>query len=436
MKNLLLYTFLLLHLPMLAQLQFNNLPEVLKYADSNDIAIQSGRIGQQIANLEKKEAKAGMLPYANVSLGYNDNIKLQPQLIPSQIFDPQAPEGSFEELTFGTRYNYSWGTQAQWDILNFQKLFAAQTATVAERNSSVALEVTRYNIYNLIAGTYYSILLTQESIQIYQENVKISDSIFRNAEEKYQKGIISEAEFSRAEINKRQNRMNLDLALNNLEQFYVELQSQLNTNQPVSIADTPEQFVLENTQIENTHPEILLQEAEVEKYKALLKQQKALRLPSLSLVYQNTRSWATDDFMNFSNGFDLQQQFFGAQISISLIGLPNRVKTRKSKVELELQELELENTILESQKADELLHLQLNQASAQLEETRKIMDLQGQVDNHAENQYEAGIMSLDQRLDIYEDLLAAQDRYLQSLASHTLAKYKIYIRQLDFQPKS
>mgnify|MGYP000013507887 CR=1 FL=1 len=69
MKNLLLTTLLLLHLPMLAQLQFNSLPEVLKYADSNDIAIQSGRIGQQIANLEKKEAKAGMLPYANVSLG-------------------------------------------------------------------------------------------------------------------------------------------------------------------------------------------------------------------------------------------------------------------------------------------------------------------------------------------------------------------------------
>ena len=157
MKNLLLTTLLLLHLPMLAQLQFNNLPEVLKYADSNDIAIQSGRIGQQIANLEKKEAKAGMLPYANVSLGYNDNIKLQPQLIPSQIFDPQAPEGSFEELTFGTRYNYSWGTQAQWDILNFQKLFAAQTAAVAERNSSVALEVTRYNIYNLIVNGFWDI---------------------------------------------------------------------------------------------------------------------------------------------------------------------------------------------------------------------------------------------------------------------------------------
>ena len=47
----------------------------------------------------------------------------------------------------------------------------------------------------------------------------------------------------------------------------------------------------------------------------------------------------------------------------------------------------------------------------------------------AANQNESGMISLDQRLDKYDDLLAVQNSYLQSLAEYTLAQYKIYIRQ-------
>jgi outer membrane protein len=52
---------------------------------------------------------------------------------------------------------------------------------------------------------------------------------------------------------------------------------------------------------------------------------------------------------------------------------------------------------------------------------------------HAENKYNSGITSLNERLDSYEDLLNAQNAYLQSLASYTLAKYKLNIRQIDLK---
>ncbi len=130
MKSWIFPVLLLWGLPAMAQIQFNSFDEVLKYADAHAVAIKSAVVGEQIAVSEKKEAWSALRPSANLSLGYNDNITLQPTLVPAQIFNPGAPDDAFEELTFGTKYVYSLGAQIQWDALNFQKWFALQTANL------------------------------------------------------------------------------------------------------------------------------------------------------------------------------------------------------------------------------------------------------------------------------------------------------------------
>lgn len=437
MKNGLLLTLVIWTCPLMAQIQFSSLEEVFRYADARAISIQSATIGEQIAMSEKKEVKSQLLPSTNTSLGYNDNITLQPTLVPAQMFNPSAEEGTFEELTFGTKFTYSSSLQAQWDILNFQKIFAVQTANIEIEKSKLNTELSRFNTYNQLASTYYSVLLAQESIQIYEENVQLSQSIFDHAKEKYQNGLISIADLNAAEIKLLQNQKSLKQLNNNLEQFYVQLQSQLNTNETLIITDTPESFVLVNTDFNTVHPEIRFKEAEVQQYSSILKQSKAARLPSLSLVYQKSTSWATDGFMDFSNANQLPQQSFGVQISMSgLFNSGKKQKINQSRAQLQIQELQLENIILVKKKEDNLLQLELERTTDQLAENKKILRLQKENDVHAENKYRGGIMSLDQRLDKYDDLLAVQDSYLQSLASFTLAQYKVYIRQIDFQPQS
>jgi outer membrane protein len=434
MKNCLIIAFLLGSFPVLAQIQFNSFEQVLNYADNHGVAIQSAALSEQIALSEKKESKFDLLPSLNVSTGYNDNITLQPTLVPAQFLNPAAPEDAFEELTFGTKYLYSATIQAQWDVLNFQKIFALQTADIDLEANKINTEVNRYNIYHQLASTYYSILLTQESIQIYEENVEVAEAIFKSSKEKFKKGLLNEAELNMAEIQTLQNQRSLSLAENNLEQFYIQLQSQLNTNEQITVLDTPEKFILATTEINGMHPEVLLQEAEVKKFESIVEQTKALRYPSLSLFYQNNNNWATNDFFDFSNANALPQQLLGVQISVSGLFSPaKKQKINQSKLNLELQQMKLANTQLVKQKEDDLLQLQFQQTSEQLAENRKILDLQMENDTHAESRYQGGIISLDQRLDKYGDLLAAQDAYLQSLAAFTLAQYKIYIRQIDFQ---
>lgn len=437
MKNWIFSVLLLCGDPAMAQIQFNSIKEVLNYADAHAVALKSAAIGEQIAVSEKKAARSALLPALNLSLGYNDNITLQPTLVPAQIFNPAAPEGAFQELTFGTKYIYSRGMQIQWDALNFKKFFDLRTADFEIEKSRTITELNRFNTYQLLASTYYSILLTQESIKIYEKNIRVAQSIYELAQDKFQRGIISKPELNRAEINLIQNQRTLDLANSNLEKLYIQFQSQLNTKELIVVADSPETFVLLETGIQSRHPEIIMQEAEVRKSESILKQTTALRLPSLSLSYQNNQNWATNDFLDFSNANNLPQQVFGVKLSMTgLLSGSTRQKVSQSKSALQLQQLQLDNLMLLKGKEDESLQIQLKEASEQLAEQKKVLELQAENDVHAENRFDGGIISLDQRLDQSDDLLAAQNYYLQSLADYTLAQYKLYIRQKNFESKS
>ena len=417
-----------------AQIQFQSFQDVLKYADEHAIQIQSAVIGEQIASANKKDAKSYLYPTVNASAGYNNNLTLQPTLVPEQFFNPNATEGSFRELTFGQQHVYSTGIQAQWDILNFQKIFASETTGIVTEQSEINTQKSKFNTYNLLASTYYSILLTQEAIVIYEENLKVSEAIYNSTNEKFEKGIVSEDALNSAKIKQLQNRNTLQQALSNRSKFYTQLQSQLNTNQQITISDTPQNFRLTSTNFETIHPEITWQEMEVDKQKSLLKEKKALVLPNLSLNYQYNTSWATDGFTDFSNANELPQQYIGAKLNIPIFsGFSSQSKIKKSKLELQQQELQLENTKLVTQNEDDLLLLDVNQFEEELAENTKIMVLRQKNDVHAENKYNSGITSLNERLDSYEDLLNAQNTYLQSLASYTLAKYKLYIRQIDLK---
>lgn len=415
-----------------AQIQFKSFQEVLNYADENSITIQNAIINEHVASARKKDAKSFIYPSVSAVTSYNNNITLQPTLVPAEFLNPNAPSGTFEEFTFGKQHVYSAGVQAQWNILNFQKLFASQTANILAKQSILNTQKSKFNTYNVLASTYYSILLTQEAITIYKENLKVSEAIYSNTEEKFKNGIVSEEVLNSAEIKQLENKKRLNQARSNLSRFYTQLQSQLNTSQQITISDAPENFNLNNN-VQTIHPEISWQQMEVAKNKSSLKEKKALLLPNISFNYQYNYSWATDDFTNFSDANELPQQSLGIQLNIPVFnGLSYRQKIKQSQLELEQQKLLLKNTKLEKQKEDELLLLDIKQYAEELTDNQNILELMQKNDVHAENQYQNGIISLDNRLNTYEDLLKAQDNYLQSLAAFTLAKYKIYIRQIDF----
>ncbi|TWP29866.1 TolC family protein [Apibacter muscae] len=419
----------------IGQVQFKSLKEVFNYADANAYEIKDAEIQQNITKSKKIQSQSSLYPNISFGSGYNDNLTLMSTLIPAKIFNPNASEGTFEKMTFGKQHTYNIGLQAQWDILNFQKIFAAKAAGIQEESGLIQTEKIRYNLYNQLASTYYSILLAQKSIDIYNKNVEVSTKLLGNAKEKFNKGLISELELNKAKIQQLQNFKNLQNTKDNLQQLQVQLQSQLNLGEDIDINGDIEEALINNTDITTENPEILWQKSQIKAFEYNVKQGKALYYPLLSLQYQYTYNWATDGFLNFSNVSHLPSQVLGFKLSVPLFtGFNNKQSLNEMKLKLQQQKMKLDNLQLVKSKEDENFKLQYEQALNNLNRDKEILDLQEKNDLHYERRYENGIISLDDRLDKYNDLLTAQFNYLNSLADYSIAQYQVFIRQMNYQP--
>lgn len=416
-----------------AQLQFDSFDQLMSYADEHSVSIKASMIQNDIQNNKLKESKAYMYPNIASQYGFTDFLDIQPTLIPSSSFDQIAPDDAWRKVRFGKEYYYSIGFHANWDILNFQKKFAAQTSKIEAEATKANIDRTKYNTYNQLASVYYSIILNQESIKIYEENVKVFSDLLQIAQDRYDSGIISESDLNRAKIQDLENRKVLDSANSSLDQLYAQLQSQLNTNEEIQIIENAEFLGTDILDFSNTHPEIRFQEIETGVYESQLKQAKSARYPVISFQYQKGFNWAGEEFMNFSNLSNLSYQMVGFKINMQLFdGFARKSRIKSAEQLLDIQKLEFESTKLNIQKQDEILRMQYNQSIENLEKSQQILDLQTSNDHHSENKYNSGIIGLDQRLDNYEDLLDAQSRYLQNLSDFILAQYKVNLRKINF----
>lgn len=429
MKKIIALLFFLSVSAAKAQVTFGSLQEVFDYADKNAVSIRKARIDEQISHSQSQAARTSLLPSVNASAAFNDNITLQPTLVPAALFNPAAPEGTFNEYTFGRRYIYNTGVQASWNVLDFQKWFEIQTAGAREKASQAATVKIKYDTYNQLAQLYYSILLTEKYILIGRENVQATGSICETTQDKFRQGIFAEENFNRANMQLIQAASDLRNREYSLSQLYNQLQAELNIPGSVRLTEqlvtrpAPDLISLKQ------HPDVLLQETQLALAEAQLRQVKTAGYPSLTIGYQYNYNWATDRMFDFTSTNTLPQQFLAVKLSIPVFnGFAVREKTRQSKLTLNQEQILLENRNLSAAKEDEILHLQYRQAEEQLQAQQEILSLQQSNDRHTANRYQSGIIGADERLDKFGDLLSAQSRYMQSLSDYYISYYKIHIR--------
>ncbi|WP_449399057.1 TolC family protein [Chryseobacterium wanjuense] len=417
----------------MGQVQFGSLQEVLAYADKNAISIQSALHQQQIATVKNKASKTALMPTVNASAGFNDNITIQPTLVPANLFNPAAPEGTFNEYTFGRRYIYNAGAQANWDVINFQKWFDIKISQAALQLNQANTINTKYQVYNQLAQTYFSILLTEKYLTISEENIVAADNIYRIAKDKYDKGIFTEENLNRSKIQLVQAKQQVSSLESSLEQLYNQLQSQLNIDEPLVLKDElldKEMGTGDALAITTSHPEVLVQEAQVQLSEKQLTQTKSLQYPTLTMGYQYNYNWATDKMTDFSGANNLPQQFWGMKLSVPLFnGFNIKSKIKQSKIQLEQEQMVLESKKLIAKKDDDNLKIQYSQSVEDFRKQEEVLQLQYKNDTHSKNRYDSGIIGLDERLDKFKDLLEVQNQYMQSLSNQYISYYKLYIRK-------
>lgn len=418
----------------MGQVQFGSLQEVLDYADKNAIAIQSALQQEQIAAVKSKASRTALLPAVNASAGFNDNITIQPTLVPARLFNPAAPEGTFNEYTFGRKYIYNAGIQANWDVIDFQKWFDVAISEAALQWSKANTVNAKFQVYNQLAQTYFSILLTEKYLTISQENTVTAATIHRIAKDKYDAGIFTEENLNRSKIQLVRAQQQVSSLAASLQQLYNQLGAQLHIDGSIVLQEELSDSVMDaGTALVLTapHPEVLVQEAQVKLSEKQSAQAKSLRYPTLAMGYQYHYNWATDQMADFSGANTLPQQFWGLKLSIPVFnGFSIRSKSSQSNIQLEQEQMMLDSKRITAKKEDENLNIQFRQAIEDFGKQDEVLRLQYENDTHSANRYGSGIMGLDERLDQFRELLEVQNQYIQSLSNQYISYYKIYIRTL------
>ena len=81
---------------------------------------------------------------------------------------------------------------------------------------------------------------------------------------------------------------------------------------------------------------------------------------------------------------------------------------------------------------DENIRLNYQKALAVLNKTENVMKLSFDNYKHIAYRYEAGIVSLDERLSAFKDYIDYQNQYLNSLSDMLVQLYQVKIRQQSF----
>ncbi|NLR65554.1 TolC family protein [Chitinophaga varians] len=417
-----------------AQLRFASLQDIWAYAEQHNIQLKSAHLNGLIAGINIKQAYGAMLPVVTATGGYTDNIKIQPTLIPEKLLRPNVPDGVFTEATFGRRFIYNGGIFAQFDILNIQDWYAIRRARLNDAISRFNIANVKMGLYQQLADTYYACMLLTEAERLSRENLKTTTAIYELADNKFHEGVISEATINTVLINREKAGKSLDAATQHRQLQLNNLQLLLNVSDSIVLTGNPDEGTLTDAEDSfPTDPAIKLSDARMQLSENELRNARAALAPTLSAIYQYNLQLSTSEFLKSKDGNTMPQQYWGLRLTAPLFAGKTRLyNIQKAKIDYDIQQKEHHHTRLQSDINNKNLLLAYKASLKTYEKAKNILALYQSNDAHATRKFNEGIISLDERLKSYSDLIINQNEYLQNMSDYFIQQYLLKIRQTNF----
>ena len=416
-----------------AQKSFSSLQEVWSYADTHNIQIQTATANKAIAGINIKQAKGALLPTATAVAAFTDNITIQSTLVPANLFNPAAPANSYTEATFGRRYIYNGNINVQFEILNTQDWFNVAAAKLNDELASLNIAKAKKDLYEQLANIYFTCALLSEAEKLSGENLNTAISILTIAKAKFTDGLVSEVTLNTALINKEKAERSMAAATENKRLQLNNLMQLLNTTDNIQLAENiADKTISPTTEQFTQDPDVQLSYVQMQASKNQWQLSRAAFTPTLSGVYQYNTQIAGDAFMKFDNSNSTPQQYWGLRLSVPIFtGNTRRYQVQKSKIEYDTRQKQYESAKNQSSLTDQNMLINYNSSLFAFEKGRNILALYQKNDAHAERMMKEGIISLDDRLRFYSDLITSQNEYLQSMSDHLINEYRLKIRQAN-----
>ena len=408
-----------------------SLKDVQNYAVKHSMVTKNARLDISIAKKKIWETTAMGLPQISASVSYQDMVHIPITLIPANIIDPDAEEGKFIEMQFGTQHNVSMDITVNQLIFKGSYIVALQASKIFLKLSQVSLAKSEIEVKESVTKTYYLILLAENNRKILLSNLKNFKKNFFETQELFKAGFVEDTDVDQMQLTIT----DLENSIKSIERQIsvtrklLKFQMGLDLEKRIELSEN-----LDDILNEINSDDILSEEFNIKKHidyqildtqeKALsltLKKEKSEYLPSISAFFTHTQNAMRNEFNFFRKTDDrwFPSTIIGINVDIPIFS--SGMKAAKiQQVKLELKKVKNEKSNAEKGLKLDLLQTKYDFSNAleKLRNTKKNVKL-------AKKIYEKTLIKYKQGISSSLELTQTHNQYLTSESNHTRAAVEL-----------
>jgi outer membrane protein len=406
---------------LLSQTLIKDVNEAIELAKKQNLDLQISRQNEQIQSWNITAVKGARLPQLKFTTALDYNFLLPTQLIPAQFFG--GKEGEFRPIQFGVPYNLTAGLEGNMPLWNAGLKQDVEIAKANQKIGNLQTLVLQDDISTQVARLYFATVFTQIYLDITKQNLANVDTIAHITQERKEKGLIDQLEFNRVRSTRlavedvlRQNEMAYRKNLNQLRLAVGDSTAMASSLSPFS--NIEKGFRDGSSRDEAAVPRLQLRAAQFSLAQEQLKKEQKLKLPTLS-AYTRYSEQAQRNKFNFLN---FNEKWFGIGVAGLRFEAPiysGRIRESgiaRARVNADIAQMQLENEERKYDSETRDLRITYNEAVNSLKINREAYQLSEENMKLVLIKYKGGILGYDQYLNVLNETLNAQNKYLRTLA--------------------
>jgi len=402
-----------------------SLQEAIDYAIKHNVSAKNATLDIAAAKKQKWETTAIGLPQVSANIDYNNWIKQQVSLLPGELAGGQP--GTYVPVAFGTKQSVNATATLKQLLFDGSYLVGLQSAKVFLEISKNAKEKTDLEVRKATINAYGNVLLSLESIAIYESNITILKNNLRETKAIFENGLTEEENVEQLQITLKQVTSGHQNAkrLNSIAHQMLNITIGVALHTKITLTETLEVLALKNVDLDllNTSDEIKstidykIAANDKRSKELLLKLEKTKALPSLSAFINGGYAGNNEQF-DFLNK---EQQWFGSSLFGVSLNVPifssgqRSAKTQRARINLEKATSNLSDT--EKQLKFQVATAKSNYQFAieQFNTSKESITLAERIEKKNQIKFFEGITTSFDLRQAQQQLYSTQQEYLQSM---------------------
>lgn len=398
-----------------------SLEEAITFALEHSYNTKIARNDIASANEKVWETTTIGLPQIDGQVDYQNFLKQ-----PISVADING-DGIDEEFVFGTKQNINAAVTLKQLLFDGSYLVGLQASKTFLKISKQAEEKTEMLTREAVINAYGNVLVTEKSISILKNNIKILEKNYNDAKKIYENGFNEEEDVEQLEITLGNLKNQLNSVIRMQEIAYQMLNLALGNpiNTKLILKDSLDSLAETNIQLEliaedfnfTNHVDFKIAENDIETKRLMVKLEQSKALPSLYAFI----NYGTQAFSNSFTFFNNEQRWFQSSLIGVSLNVPifssfgRKSRTAQAKIALENSDLRLEETKqrlnLQAKKAKSEYQLSIENYST----SKRNVNLSERIEKKQRVKFFEGLSSSFDLLQAQNQLYAQQQNYIESM---------------------